>query len=100
MKMDFSRNFPIISSPIQKKIESYTIAFIGCGLGSNIALLAARTGFRNFVLVDGDLVDSSNLNRQLFQLSDVGRKKSEVCRKNILGIRSDARVKTYNKFVT
>ncbi len=42
------------------------------GLGSNCAMMLARSGVRNFVLVDDDVVDASNLNRQQFSPRHVG----------------------------
>jgi sulfur carrier protein ThiS adenylyltransferase len=36
------------------------------GLGSNCAMMLARSGLKQLVLVDGDVVDASNLNRQHF----------------------------------
>lgn len=48
------------------------------GLGSNAALALVRSGIRNLVLVDGDTVDASNLNRQAYWPEDVGRPKVEA----------------------
>jgi sulfur carrier protein ThiS adenylyltransferase len=45
------------------------------GLGSNVAMLLARSGVRHFVLVDKDVVEPSNLNRQFFWPEDVGKPK-------------------------
>lgn len=72
----FSRNFPIISEELQKRITKAKIGFLGCGLGSNIALLCARTGFVNFKLADGDSVEKTNLNRQSFFQEDIGKNKA------------------------
>lgn len=45
------------------------------GLGSNVALALVRSGIRNLVVVDGDVVEASNLNRQAYWPEDVGRPK-------------------------
>ncbi len=50
------------------------IAGVG-GLGSNCALLLARSGVNNFVLIDDDVVDASNLNRQCYMPHHVGMAK-------------------------
>jgi sulfur carrier protein ThiS adenylyltransferase len=47
------------------------------GLGSNCAMMLARSGVANLVLVDGDVVDASNLNRQQYFPRHVGQ--SKVC---------------------
>ena len=52
------------------------VAIAGCGgLGSNVALMLARSGVEHFLLIDHDAVDASNLNRQQFWPEDVGRPK-------------------------
>ena len=48
------------------------------GLGSNAALMLARSGVGNLVLVDDDVVDASNLNRQQYWPRHVGRPKVEA----------------------
>lgn len=46
------------------------------GLGSNIAMLLARSGLQNFLLLDNDVVEWSNLNRQHYFPKHVGLKKT------------------------
>lgn len=49
------------------------------GLGCSVAMALARLGVRRIVLVDNDVVEVSNLNRQiLFSTADVGNRKAEV----------------------
>ena len=45
------------------------------GLGSNCAMMLARSGLTRFVLVDGDVVEESNLNRQHYFPRHVGQSK-------------------------
>lgn len=94
-----SRNKPIINARLQNKISKCKLAFVGCGLGSNIAILAARVGFRNFVLADGDKVELSNLNRQEFSVKDIKKNKARVLKKNILSIQPNAKVDAIDKFL-
>lgn len=57
------------------------VLVVGCGaVGSSIAFLAPALGLEaSFALVDGDLVDTSNLNRSpLFDVESIGRNKAEV----------------------
>lgn len=45
-------------------------------VGSHIAVIAAASGIKNITLVDGDIIDESNLVRQIYyKENDVGRKK-------------------------
>lgn len=48
------------------------------GLGSNAALMLARSGVEDFLLIDHDVVEPSNLNRQQFWPRHVGRPKVEA----------------------
>ena len=61
------------------------IAGLG-GLGSNIAMMLARSGVRRFVLADFDVVDESNLNRQHYFPSHLGRKKTECIKEQLLAL--------------
>ncbi len=45
------------------------------GLGSNAAMALVRSGIRNLVVVDGDFVEPTNLNRQAYWPEDVGKPK-------------------------
>ncbi|WP_165078109.1 MULTISPECIES: sulfur carrier protein ThiS adenylyltransferase ThiF [unclassified Desulfovibrio] len=48
------------------------------GLGSNVALMLARSGVEDMLVIDHDVVDASNLNRQQFWPRHVGRPKVEA----------------------
>ena len=59
------------------------------GLGSNCAQALVRSGFKNFKIVDFDLLSYSNLNRQFFFASQVGRKKIDALSENLKKINPD-----------
>lgn len=55
------------------------VGIAGCGgLGSNVAVMLVRAGVGHLVLVDHDLVELSNLNRQHYFIEDLGRPKVEA----------------------
>lgn len=56
------------------------------GIGSNLALNLARVGVGNLHIVDFDIIELVNLNRQNFYLNDVGKLKVEALKKYILSI--------------
>ena len=59
-------------------LKNSKVAIAGCGgLGSNIAVSLARVGVGNIILCDFDIVEPSNLNRQQYFISDIG--KFKVC---------------------
>ena len=47
-------------------------------LGSNIAVMLARSGIGKLLLVDFDVVDVTNLNRQMYLIPQLGKPKAEA----------------------
>ena len=63
-------------SEINKILENSRVSILGCGgLGSNIAMTLARCGVGELHLYDFDKVEYSNLNRQNYKISDLGKSK-------------------------
>lgn len=60
------------------------------GLGSNCAMHLVRAGIRHLVVVDFDVVSESNLNRQFFFRDQVGMKKVDALKANLLRIDPEA----------
>ena len=64
---------------LQNRFSAATVAICGLGgLGSNIAVALARAGVGNLILIDFDKVDISNLHRQQYKASQVGKYKAEA----------------------
>ena len=72
----------------QNALRNATITIVGCGgLGSVAAVYLAASGIGNIHLVDFDLVDVSNLHRQVFyRTEDIGKLKVEVLSNHIQSI--------------
>ena len=65
--------------PIYSRLKQARVGITGLGgLGSNIAAALVRSGVGAMVLADFDRVELSNLNRQLYTLAQIGRKKAEA----------------------
>lgn len=94
-----SRNLGLLTEEEQQKIDETRLLIAGCGVGSLIAISAARLGFEKFVLVDGDKVELSNINRQGYSSHDVGKFKVSALAKRIKQINPHAEVKKYPVFV-
>lgn len=75
-----SRNSPEVNLAL--KSARVGIAGLG-GLGSNVAIALARIGVDYLKLVDFDTVDPSNLNRQQYFVSDIGKFKTEALKNTI-----------------
>lgn len=72
------------------KIEKTQVGLAGAGgLGSNCALNLVRVGFKKLTIVDCDKVDPSNLDRQFYFSDQVGMKKVEALKANLLRLRPD-----------
>jgi adenylyltransferase/sulfurtransferase len=68
------------------------------GLGCPAAVALAAAGTRRLTLVDGDVVDTSNLHRQpLYGPEDVGRPKVEVARERLAGAFPGLELETWRK---
>ena len=94
-----ARNWGLISPEVQEKIERVKVLFVGCGLGSQIAVLAARTGFTYFHLWDGDRIEPHNLNRQAFSQADIGLNKAEVTARLLKTINPELEVEVWPQFL-
>lgn len=61
---------------IYSKLKAAKVGIAGCGgLGSNVAISLARVGIGTLILVDYDIVEPSNLNRQQFFVEQIGMLK-------------------------
>ena len=94
-----SRNYHFIPPEIQNTIKNTTLCFLGCGLGANIALLAARSGFRKFLLYDFDTIELHNLNRQPFFRDDIATDKVKTLEKYLHDINPDVKISHENRKV-
>lgn len=75
------------------RIQKVKVGLAGAGgLGSNCAQFLVRSGFKKFKIVDFDVVEESNLNRQFYFTSQVGRRKVEALRENLLLINPDLEI--------
>lgn len=71
----------------QNAFLNATVAICGLGgLGSNIATALTRAGVGKLILIDFDKVDITNLNRQQYKMSQLGRPKTECCLENLRDI--------------
>ncbi|MFO1055008.1 MAG: ThiF family adenylyltransferase [Planctomycetota bacterium] len=69
----------------QERIESARVCVVGAGgLGSEVVLNLVQGGVGTIDIVDPDVVEASNLNRQLFTASQVGRNKAEALADNVV----------------
>lgn len=85
-----------------EKIKDKTVLILGLGGVGSYALEAIiRSGINNIVIVDNDIVDITNLNRQLMTLnSNIGKLKTDVWEERIRDINPSCNILKINKFIT
>ncbi len=66
LKARYDRNFNTLSLEEQQKLGTSNVIVIGLGgLGGSVCEMLARVGIGHLTLIDGDVFEASNLNRQL-----------------------------------
>ncbi len=79
---------------VHDKVKRAKVGIAGLGgLGSHIAVALARTGVGQLHLVDFDIVEPSNLNRQMYKICHLGMYKTEALAKEIYDINPYIKVK-------
>lgn len=94
--MDYSRQVLFLGKENQEILSKKTIAIVGVGaIGSVAAELLARTGV-NLILIDRDIVDETNLHRQvLFDSKDLNKLKAVQARERIKKTNPDIDITVY-----
>ena len=98
----FSRTEALFGAEAMRRLGSARVAVFGLGgVGGYVTEALARAGIGALDLIDGDVVDETNINRQIFALqSTVGRAKTEVAAERVLQINPKCDVKTHMIFYT
>ena len=72
------------------RLESASVGIAGAGgLGSNVAMMLARSGVGHLIVIDGDIVEPSNLNRQHYFPAHLGQAKTEALKEQLLRLNPD-----------
>ena len=85
-----------------EKLKNSTVVVFGLGgVGSYVVEALARSGIQNLVIVDKDIVDITNINRQLIAThSTIGKSKVDVAKKRILDINPNCNIMAIKEFVS
>lgn len=86
------------SPGVHEKVKKSTIGIAGLGgLGSTVAIALARIGIGKLVLVDFDVVEPSNLNRQQYSIEHIGMYKTDAIKAVIQEINPYVEIETYRE---
>ena len=100
MKEQFCRTAQLLGNEnVEKLFDKHVIVFGVGGVGGYVVEALARSGVGKISIVDNDVVNESNINRQIIALhSTVGMQKVEVLKNRILDINPECKVFVYNQF--
>lgn len=98
----FERLITLIGEDNVNKLKKANVLIVGLGGVGGYALeTLVRSGVYNLTIVDGDIVELSNLNRQIISKMDViGRPKALVAQARTLEINPDVNLKVINQFIS
>ena len=91
--------FAKVKSLYPDHVLDKVIVCVGTGGARSFLENCARSGFRNFILMDKDVVGTTNIATQGVFVSEMGKKKVEVIRERILDINPRARVVCVDRFL-
>lgn len=97
----FSRTELLIGRDALEKLKKSTVTIFGIGgVGSHATEALARCGVGNLVLIDRDIIQPSNINRQIHATADtIGMPKVEVMRQRLLRINPQINVMAHQEFI-
>jgi tRNA A37 threonylcarbamoyladenosine dehydratase len=100
MTSAFTRITYVLSDTQFDRLRTAKVLLFGLGgVGSFVGEALARSGLGTIGLVDHDVVDITNLNRQLIATRDtVGQRKTAVMRQRLLSINPEMMIETYPVF--
>lgn len=92
----------MLSPEENASLSSFNVCVVGCGgLGGYIIEMLARLGIGHLTVVDGDVFDETNLNRQLLSdMNSLGKPKAIVARDRINVVNPLVKVKVINGMLT
>lgn len=98
----FDRLISLIGKENYNKIKNTKILIIGLGgVGGYATLSLVRSGVESITIVDYDVIDISNLNRQIItNFENIGYKKTTVTKEEILKINPNCKIKIIDKYLT
>jgi len=97
--IDRQLGFSGFSRELHQAIRDTRVAVIGAGGNGSVLDLLVRAGFVRFVIIDGDQVEATNLNRLPFGQSAVGLPKTEAWTRHLLAINPECEINTHTRYI-
>ncbi|MDE2519142.1 MAG: HesA/MoeB/ThiF family protein [Methanocorpusculum sp.] len=101
MNERYARQIPVIGNEGQKKLQNATVFLAGCGgLGSPVAFYLAAAGIGHLRIADCDIVDATNLNRQILHRPDrIGMPKAASAKLTLEAFNPDIEITAFASFI-
>ena len=98
----YSRNMNMLSLEENTSLSEFKVCVVGCGgLGGYIIEMLARLGIGNLTVVDGDVFDETNLNRQLLSdMDSLGKLKALIAKERVSKVNPLINVKAISERLT
>lgn len=102
MEDRYLRNIPALTEEECLLLRQKRVLIVGCGgLGGNLISIFSRIGIGNLRIVDGDVFEATNLNRQLFsEVPVLGQNKAKVASDRVVRINPEITVEAVEAFLT
>ena len=102
MEDRYLRNIPALSQEECYLLRRKRVLIVGCGgLGGNLISIFLRIGVGSLRIVDGDVFEATNLNRQLFSsIPALGHNKARIALQRATNINPDVHVDVVEEFLT
>jgi len=97
----YERNIGTITQEENERLKTFQVCVVGCGgLGGHVIENLARLGIGHLTVIDGDVFQASNLNRQILSTEqNLGQSKAEAARERVAQINSQVGVCAINGFL-
>lgn len=98
----YVKNEKMLSPEENRRLRTFRVAVAGCGgLGGYIIEMLARLGIGHLTLIDGDVYETSNLNRQIFSTPhNLGEPKAREAKHRVREINPDIETEAVYEFIT
>ena len=102
MQERYLRNIPALTEEECRLLQQKRVLVVGCGgLGGNLISILLRIGVGNLRIVDGDVFEATNLNRQLFSsIPALGHNKARIAAQRASNINPDIALDVVEEFFT
>ena len=102
MQDRYLRNVPALTEGECRLLSQKRVLIVGCGgLGGNLISILSRIGIGHLRIVDGDVFEATNLNRQLFsEIPVLGQNKARAAADRVARINPEITIEAIETFLT